>query len=119
MSGKDFADNDSCPYFAYPEARGGCIDGQFESFVTLFCEKWNQAAGQQAAWRNEYDGGPHEANFLKLDCAKLKRTFGWKPVWNIEQAMGKIVEWTLAYRDGEDIAAVMNGPIEEFVRDSK
>ena len=83
--------------------------------VTLFCEKWNRAAGQQAGWRNEYDGGPHEANFLKLDCARLKRVFGWRPVWNVEQAMEKIVEWTLAYRDGGDIEETMNRQIGEFL----
>ena len=83
--------------------------------VTLFCEKWNHATGQQVSWYNEYDGGPHEANFLKLDCAKLKGMFGWKPVWNVEKAMEKIVEWTLIYRDGGDIAAVMNRQIEEFL----
>lgn len=26
------------------------------------------------------DGGPHEANLLKLDCTKLKITFDWKTV---------------------------------------
>lgn len=83
--------------------------------VTLFCEKWNQATGQQVSWKNEYDGGPHEANFLKLDCAKLKGTFGWKLVWNVETAMEKIVEWTIAYRDGSDIEAVMNRQIKEFL----
>ena len=83
--------------------------------VTLFCEKWNCATGQQVSWRNEYDGGPHEANFLKLDCAKLKGVFGWKPVWNVEKAMEKIVEWTIVYRDGGDIAAVMNRQIGEFI----
>ena len=83
--------------------------------VTLFCEKWNRATGQQISWRNEYDGGPHEANFLKLDCAKLKGVFGWKPIWNVEKAVEKIVEWTIVYRDGGDIAAVMNRQIGEFI----
>ncbi len=87
--------------------------------VTLFCEKWSRAAGQQVSWRNEYDGGPHEANFLKLDCAKLKRAFGWRPVWNVEQAMEKIVEWTAAYRGGEDIAELMNRQIEGFLHEKK
>lgn len=84
--------------------------------VTLFCEKWNRATGQQVHWKNEYDGGPHEANFLKLDCAKLKGTFGWKPVWSVETAMEKIVEWTIAYRDGGDIAEIMNRQIGDFLR---
>lgn len=84
--------------------------------VTLFCEKWNQATGQEVSWKNEYDGGPHEANFLKLDCAKLKSVFGWKPVWNVEKAMEKIVEWTVGYRDGDDIAELMGRQIEAFLQ---
>lgn len=83
--------------------------------VTLFCEKWNQATGQQISWKNEYDGGPHEANFLKLDCSRLKKTFDWKPVWNVEKAVEMIVEWTLAYRDGKDIAAVMDKQLRNFL----
>lgn len=83
--------------------------------VTLFCEKWNQRTGQQAGWRNEYDGGPHEANFLKLDCSKLKSVFGWKPVWNVEKAMEMIVEWTLGYRDGKEMAELMDRQIREFL----
>lgn len=83
--------------------------------VTLFCEKWNQATGQQVSWHGEYDGGPHEANFLKLDCSKLKKTFGWRPVWSVEKAMEKIVEWTVAYRDGGDVEKMMNRQIEEFL----
>ena len=69
--------------------------------VTLFCEKWNTAAGSHVTWKNEYDGGPHEANFLKLDCSKLKSVFGWRPRWNVETTMEKIVEWSLVYlKDG-------------------
>ena len=40
--------------------------------VTLFCDLW----GDGASWVNQHDGGPHEANFLKLDCSKIKKTFG-------------------------------------------
>lgn len=83
--------------------------------VSLFCEKWNQATGQQVSWKNEYDGGPHEANFLKLDCSKIKKTFGWQPVWNVEKAMEMIVEWTIVYSRNEDIEKVMNKQIEEFL----
>lgn len=83
--------------------------------VALFCEKWNLATGQQVTWRSEYDGGPHEANFLKLDCSKLKRVFGWKPVWTVEKAMEMIVEWTAAFQLGEDIEKMMEGQIREFL----
>lgn len=83
--------------------------------VTLFCEKWNQATGDRMVWTNMSDGGPHEAKFLKLDCSKLKMTFGWRSIWNVEQTMEKIVEWTRAYRSQEDVYMVMCHQIEEFV----
>lgn len=45
-------------------------------------------------WKVQGDGGPHEAGFLKLNCDKLKRTFGWKPQWNIETAVAMTVEFS-------------------------
>lgn len=83
--------------------------------VTLFCEKWNEANGTKITWRNEYDGGPHEANFLKLDCSKLKKTLQWKPRWNVETAMEKIVEWTNVYFDGGNVSQCMDKQIKEFL----
>lgn len=84
--------------------------------VTLFCNKWNHATGQQVLWKNEYDNGPHEANFLRLECSKLKRTFGWHPVWNVEKAIEMIIEWTMAYREGKDLYQVMSDQIDKFMR---
>lgn len=83
--------------------------------VTLFCDQWNKATGDLVKWIDRYDGGPHEANFLKLDCSKLKNTFGWRPRWNVETTMEKIVEWSVRYLAGEDIADCMEKQIEEFV----
>ncbi len=87
--------------------------------VQLFCDKWNNVVVDsdmnKASWVNKHDGGPHEANFLKLDCSKLKTTFGWKPVWNVETTMEKIVEWSIAYLNGEDVTKVMNCQIQEFI----
>lgn len=78
--------------------------------VDLFCEKW----GCGLKWVNQFDGGPHEANFLKLDCSKLKRTFDWSPRWNVSEALDKVIEWTKAYLDGGDIPSVMDSQILEF-----
>ena len=83
--------------------------------VALFCDKWNALTGKRIMWENIYDGGPHEANFLKLDCSKLKEVFGWKPRWNVETAMEKIVEWSNEYLSGGDILACMDKQIEEFI----
>ena len=84
--------------------------------VSLFCDKWNEAMNTSVTWKNISEmEGPHEANFLKLDCSKLKSVFGWKPNWNVETAMEKIVEWTKCYLAGEDISRCMDAQIEEFL----
>ena len=71
--------------------------------------------GDSIKWVNRYDGGPHEANFLKLDCSKLKHTLGWKPRWNVETSMEKIIEWSLVYLAGEDVSRCMQRQIGEFL----
>ncbi len=83
--------------------------------VTLFCTKWNRATGERITWKNEYDGGPHEANFLKLDCSKLKGRCHWSPVWTIETAMDKIIEWTKVYMEKGDLYHTMLNQIRTYV----
>ena len=81
------------------------------ALVDLFVEKW----GEGLRWINRYDGGPHEANFLKLDCSKLKNTFDWKPKWNLEKAIEKTVEWSKCYISNGDIRNCMDNQIKEFL----
>ncbi len=78
--------------------------------VDMFCEKW----GQDLKWINQYDGGPHEATFLKLDCSKIKSVFGWKPRWGVADAIEKTIEWSKEYLANGDIPACMDKQIEEF-----
>ncbi len=79
--------------------------------VDIFIKYW----GEGMEWVNKYDGGPHEANFLKLDCSKLKKTFGWKPRWNLDNAVEKTVEWYKAWNNRTDVTKVMDGEIKEFL----
>ena len=78
--------------------------------VDVFVNRW----GENMSWVNRHDGGPHEANFLKLDCSKLKTTFGWSPRWNLEKAVQMTVEWAKCWRDKGDIRLCMDKQIEEF-----
>lgn len=80
--------------------------------VELFCQAW----GEGQTWENHFVGGPHEANFLKLDCSKMKHTFGWKPVWGVKEAVEKTIEWSKAWLAGEDINEVMQQQILDFVK---
>ena len=63
----------------------------------LFKENW----GEGFSFEEKTVEGPHEANYLKLDCSKIKSKLGWAPKWDIETAIDKTAEWTKAYFAGE------------------
>lgn len=85
--------------------------------VDLFCSEWKKQTGYEIKWINQYDGGPHEANFLKLDCSKVKMMFGWKPRWNVQTTMKKIVEWSDCYLNHGNIIKCMEEQIEGFIHE--
>ena len=80
------------------------------ALVDLFLKHW----GNDIKWVNRYDGGPHEANFLKLDCSKLKKTFGWQPKCDLNKAIENVVEWSKCWLDDGDVRACMDKQIKEF-----
>lgn len=86
-----------------------CIETR--KLVDLFVRDW----GDGLQWVDRHDGGPHEANFLKLDCSKLKSLFGWKPRWGVEEAVAKTVEWNKRWLAGEDVKKVMDSQISAFM----
>ena len=84
---------------------------QTGALVDVFVSKW----GEGLTWIDQYDGGPHEANFLKLDCSKLKTTFDWQPRWNLDTAIEKTVEWSKFWIAQHDIRVCMKNQIDEFL----
>ncbi len=84
--------------------------------VALFCSLW----GNGAKWKTSNESNAvHEANFLKLDCSKIKKMLRWSPVWHIEDAVKMTVEWSKAYVHKEDVSLVMEKQIEKFLKDMK
>ena len=80
--------------------------------VNLFCSSW----GEGLTWENHAEkNAPHEANFLKLDCSKIKSTLGWSPRWHISDAIAKTVEWTKVWQSGGSVPAVMDKQIQEYL----
>lgn len=80
----------------------------------LFREAW----GDGFTWLNQAEeNAPHEANFLKLDCSRLKAVFGWKPRWRITQAVQKTVEWTRVWLSGGMIPAEMDREIGMYLEE--
>ena len=83
--------------------------------VDIFCKAW----GNGQRWQNVAVDNPHEANFLKLDCSKLKATFNWQPYWHIDTAVAKTVEWAKAWqKEPQNIADVMDKQIKDFMTEA-
>lgn len=78
--------------------------------VDMFCEAW----GEGQTWISQSEDGPHEANFLKLDCSRMKQVFGWKPRWHVREAIEHTVEWSRAYLEGKDVCTCMEDQIRKF-----
>ena len=79
--------------------------------VDLFCKYW----GEDAKWENQAEANaPHEANFLKLDCSKIKATFGWRPRWHIDECMDMVCRFSKVWISDGDIPTEMDKEIAEF-----
>lgn len=81
--------------------------------VSLFCRKW----GFDAKWKSiAEDNAPHEANFLKLDCSKIKSVFNWKPKWNIEKSIEMICKFNKKIINKESVSEEIDNEINEFLK---
>ena len=108
IAAKQYEDNSFAGYYNVGPDDRDCFETG--ALVDLFVRRW----GNDVSWINRYDGGPHEANFLKLDCSKLKKTFGWKPRWDLTKAIEMVVEWSKCWLEGGNVRACMDKQIKEF-----
>ena len=82
------------------------------ALVDIFCNSWGDAKWVNVAEKD----APHEANFLKLDCSKIKSVFGWKPRWHINDAIEKTCEWVKVWKNCEaEVPDEMDREIAEFL----
>jgi len=80
----------------------------------LFCRAW----GNGCHWVNRSDGGPREAGFLRLDCAKLKGAMDWRPVWDLERAIRETAEFEKHRLAGGSVSACMDAQIAAYAADA-
>ena len=83
-----------------------------ETLAEAFAAAWGDDVRVECA---DHAEGPHEAGLLRLDCTKLKKTFGWEPRWHADKAAALTADFAKAVRAGEDAAAVMERQIREYM----
>lgn len=81
----------------------------------IFCKSWSEITNENITWINQYDGGPHEANMLKLDCSRIKKNIGWYSKWNIQQAVEKSIElYYVTEHNREDTVTCMHNQMKRY-----
>lgn len=71
--------------------------------------------GNGASWRVDDANHPHEAGQLKLDISKARNRLGWRPRWDLEAALSRIVSWHRGWMNGQDMRQVCLGQIKEYM----
>lgn len=102
------------PHYAgfYNVGPDDCDCATTGALVELFCRHW----GPDAVWKSHAEPNAlHEANFLKLDCSKLKSTFGWQPRWHIETAVKMVCQFEKSRISKMDMAEEMKREIQNYM----
>jgi CDP-glucose 4,6-dehydratase len=69
-----------------------------------------------SSWKIDANSSPHEAGFLKLDISKAKLKLDWRPIWELNYTLEKIIAWHQAWLNKEDMQAVCLAEIKEYTR---
>ena len=68
--------------------------------------------------RNE--NAPHEAGYLKLDISKSMTRLGWNPVYNIDAAIQKTIDWYKQFYSGNgEMGKFSQEQIRKYLQDAK
>ena len=86
-----------------------------EVLVSAFCKIWEKRTGKDLDYKCVVSEGPHEANFLKLDCSKIKNVLGWAPKWNYREMLEKTAVWTECYLYEGRMLQEMNRQTREYL----
>jgi len=68
-----------------------------------------------ANWKIDKADHHHEASHLKLDCSKAHAELNWKPKWNLQTALQKIITWHQAETEKKNMKEVTLSQIKEYM----
>jgi CDP-glucose 4,6-dehydratase len=82
--------------------------------VSWIADKLARSWGDNASWRRDESGHPHEAHFLRLDASKARALLNWHPMLPLNQALEWIIEWYRGYNAGADLRRLTCLQIERY-----
>jgi CDP-glucose 4,6-dehydratase len=83
--------------------------------VSVIVSRLARLWGKSDSWEVEGGTHPHEAAYLKLDCSKAASRLNWTPAVGFEQSLELTANWYRAFFNKEDLRAVTEAQIEDFL----
>lgn len=78
--------------------------------VEMFIDAWGGGR-----WKSADGVFPKESHILKLDTSRMRENIGWYEKIGVKKAIDYVVEWTKAYKKGEDVSIIMEKQIREYI----
>lgn len=83
-----------------------------EQVLVKLKEQW-----PDITWHTNDQDQPHEAKLLYLDSSKARSYLKWQPVWGIDTALGKTIDWYRIWLDSK--RGISEQQLSEYVLDAK
>jgi CDP-glucose 4,6-dehydratase len=71
--------------------------------VQWIVEGLTKSWGEDASWLWDDGDHPHEAHYLRLDCSKAKMRLNWSPKWQLDETLGRLVDWQKKYQQDSNM----------------
>jgi CDP-glucose 4,6-dehydratase len=85
-----------------------------EKPVRYLVERIAALWGEGFVWKIDKGEQPPETPVLRLDSSRARERLEWEPRWDLERAIGGVVEWYQAYAAGADMRDVVLEQIRAF-----
>jgi len=82
--------------------------------VSWIAQRLTELWGRGIGWQVAGNQHPHETHYLKLDCSKAIARLGWLPQWNIDQALGAVIDWYKCFEAGQSVRDLMFRQIQSY-----
>jgi CDP-glucose 4,6-dehydratase len=82
--------------------------------VREILNRLQQLWGGGPRWHPDRGVPVHEAQYLRLDCAKARKELHWEPCWRLDSALRSTVEWYKAHQGGKNLRQVTRQQIEAY-----
>jgi len=108
-SGPDFAHNFAKAWNFGPDDDA---DATVHNVAETAARLWG--GGASVAVKNNNDN-PYEAGLLKLNSTLARNELGWKPRWNLDQALQHTIEWHHQWLKGSDMKSMCQNQINAYI----